>query len=44
MNSAAKAGPTSIAENIIYMVLGTEVRYLSLDDILMKVEAQMEPE
>ena len=34
----------NIAEHIIYMVLGTDVRHISLDDVLAEIEAQMEPE
>jgi phosphate transport system protein len=32
----------NIAEHIIYMVLGTDVRHISLDDVLAEIEAQME--
>ncbi len=32
----------NIAENIIYMVLGTDVRHTKLDDVLAEIEAQME--
>jgi len=31
----------NIAENIIYMVLGTNVRHTKLDDVLAEIEAQM---
>ena len=34
----------NIAEHIIYMVLGTDVRHIKLDDILAEIEAQSEPE
>ena len=34
----------NIAEHIIYMVLGTDVRHISLDDVLAEIEMQMEPE
>jgi len=34
----------NIAEHIIYMVLGTDVRHISLDDVLAEIEAQMEQE
>lgn len=34
----------NIAENIIYMVLGTDVRHISLDDVLAEIEAQTETE
>lgn len=34
----------NIAEHIIYMVLGMDVRHIKLDDILAEIEAQMEPE
>ena len=34
----------NIAEHIIYMVLGTDIRHISLDDVLAEIEAQMEPE
>ena len=34
----------NIAEHIIYMVLGTDVRHISLDDVLAEIEAQMEAE
>lgn len=34
----------NIAEHIIYMVLGTNVRHIKLDDILAEIEAQMGPE
>jgi phosphate transport system protein len=34
----------NIAENIIYMVLGTDVRHIKLDDILAEIDAQSEPE
>lgn len=32
----------NIAEHIIYMVLGTDVRHIKLDDVLNEIEAQME--
>lgn len=32
----------NIAEHIIYMVLGTDVRHIKLDDVLSEIEAQME--
>jgi phosphate transport system protein len=32
----------NIAEHIIYMVLGTDVRHIKLDDVLAEIEAQME--
>lgn len=34
----------NIAEHIIYMVLGTDVRHIKLDDILAEIDAQSEPE
>lgn len=34
----------NIAEHVIYMVLGTDVRHIKLDDILAEIEAQSEPE
>lgn len=34
----------NIAEHIIYMVLGTDVRHIKLDDVLAEIEAQSEPE
>ena len=34
----------NIAEHIIYMVLGTDVRHIKLDDILAEIEAQSEQE
>lgn len=34
----------NIAEHIIYMVLGTDVRHIKLDDILAEIEAQSEPD
>jgi phosphate transport system protein len=34
----------NIAEHIIYMVLGMDVRHIKLDDVLAEIEAQMEPE
>ena len=34
----------NIAEHIIYMVLGTNVRHTKLDDVLAEIEAQMGPE
>ena len=34
----------NIAEHIIYMVLGTDVRHIRLDDVLAEIEAQSEPE
>ena len=34
----------NIAEHIIYMILGTDVRHIKLDDILAEIEAQSEPE
>ncbi|NOR19075.1 MAG: phosphate signaling complex protein PhoU [Xanthomonadales bacterium] len=34
----------NIAEHIIYMVLGTDVRHINLDDVLAEIEAQMESE
>ena len=34
----------NIAEHTIYMVLGTDVRHIKLDDVLAEIEAQMEPE
>jgi len=32
------------AEHVIYMVLGTIVRHIKLDDILAEIEAQSEQE
>ena len=32
----------NIAEHIIYMVLGTDVRHIKLDDVLAEIEAQLE--
>ena len=32
----------NIAEHVIYMVLGTDVRHIKLDDILAEIEAQVE--
>jgi phosphate transport system protein len=32
----------NIAEHIIYMVLGTDVRHIKLDDVLAEIEAQMD--
>jgi phosphate transport system protein len=32
----------NIAEHIIYMVLGTDVRHIKLDDVLAEIEAQIE--
>jgi len=34
----------NIAEHIIYMVLGTDVRHIKLDDVLAEIEAQSESE
>lgn len=34
----------NIAEHIIYMVLGTNVRHVKLDDVLAEIEAQMDNE
>jgi phosphate transport system protein len=34
----------NIAEHVIYMVLGTDVRHIKLDDVLAEIEAQSEPE
>ena len=34
----------NIAEHTIYMVLGTDVRHIKLDDVLAEIEAQSEPE
>lgn len=34
----------NIAEHIIYMVLGTDVRHIKLDDVLAEIEAQTESE
>lgn len=34
----------NIAEHIIYMVLGMDVRHIKLDDVLAEIEAQLEPE
>lgn len=34
----------NIAEHIIYMVLGTDVRHIKLDEVLAEIEAQSEPE
>ena len=34
----------NIAEHIIYMVLGTDVRHIKLDDVLAEIEAQSEQE
>lgn len=34
----------NIAEHIIYMVLGMDVRHIKLDDILAEIEAQLGPE
>ena len=34
----------NIAENIIYMVLGMDVRHIKLDDVLADIEAQLETE
>lgn len=34
----------NIAENIIYMVLGMDVRHIKLDDVLAEIEAQLEHE
>lgn len=34
----------NIAEHIIYMVLGMDVRHINLDDILAEIEAQLGPE
>lgn len=34
----------NIAEHIIYMVIGTDVRHIKLDDILAEIEAQSEQE
>ena len=34
----------NIAEHIIYMVLGTDVRHISLDDVLAEIEAQVDQE
>jgi phosphate transport system protein len=34
----------NIAEHIIYMVLGTDVRHIKLDDVLAEIEAQSELE
>ena len=34
----------NIAEHIIYMVLGTNVRHIKLDDVLAEIEAQSEQE
>ena len=34
----------NIAEHIIYMVLGTDVRHIKLDDILADIESQSEPQ
>jgi phosphate transport system protein len=34
----------NIAEHIIYMVLGTDVRHIKLDDVLAEIEAQSENE
>jgi len=34
----------NIAEHIIYMVLGTDVRHIKLDDVLAEIEAQIEQE
>ena len=34
----------NIAENIIYMVLGMDVRHIKLDDVLAEIEAQLETE
>ena len=34
----------NIAEHIIYMVLGTDVRHISLDDVLAEIDAQMDTE
>lgn len=34
----------NIAEHIIYMVLGMDVRHIKLDDVLAEIEAQMGPE
>jgi phosphate transport system protein len=32
----------NIAEHVIYMVLGTDVRHIKLDDVLAQIEAQTE--
>ena len=32
----------NIAEHIIYMVLGMDVRHIKLDDVLAEIEAQTE--
>ena len=34
----------NIAEHTIYMVLGTDVRHIKLDDVLAEIEAQIGPE
>lgn len=34
----------NIAEHIIYMVIGTDVRHIKLDDVLAEIEAQSEQE
>lgn len=34
----------NIAEHIIYMVLGMDVRHIKLDDVLAEIEAQLGPE
>ena len=34
----------NIAEHTIYMVLGTDVRHIKLDDVLAEIEAQLGPE
>jgi len=34
----------NIAEHIIYMVLGTDVRHIKLDDVLAEIEAQLDKE
>ena len=34
----------NIAENIIYMVIGMDVRHIKLDDMLAEIEAQLGPE
>jgi len=34
----------NIAEHIIYMVLGTDVRHIKLDDVLAEIKAQLGPE
>jgi phosphate transport system protein len=32
----------NIAEHVIYMVLGTDVRHVKIDDVLAEIEAQSE--